>query len=64
YYDPMEVMYHKMVEEGFLESVHLEKIHFSTSVEGTASYLEGTWNRLKSGKKSAAQIVGTVSFPK
>ena len=64
YYDPMEVMYRKMVEEGFLERVHLEKIHFSTSVEGAASYLAGTWDRLKKGKKSAAQIVGTVSFPK
>jgi len=46
----MEVMYHKMVEEGFLESVHLEKIHFSTSVEGTAAYLERAWERAKARK--------------
>lgn len=40
YYAPMEAMYRKMVKEGFLECVHLEKIHFSDSVQETAAYLE------------------------
>lgn len=48
YYDPMEAMYRKMVEEGFLEETHLEKIHFSTSVRGTAAYLEAAGIRPQS----------------
>ena len=40
YFAPLEAMYSKMVEEGFLERKHFKKIHFVRSVKGAAARLE------------------------
>lgn len=40
YYHPLFLMYQKMVEEGFLDKKHFDRIHFSRSVDNAAWWIE------------------------